>query len=188
MRKLLWMLVAVAMLGGGVSAWAKDKTASGDKGKALTTVNGTIKVDGEKLNMEKSTIQNYSRWLDLKTGTLYRRLSWETSSGKQVEITWRRFMNPQDRFVCVQDVTVTPSQAAELTVESFIDNNVRTNGFDKFVDSSVKSLGDLIISEVITNRLNRVVTASQCFYTLPMLQQIEALSSRKITARVSFQL
>jgi len=51
MRKLLWMLVAVAMLGGGVSVWAKDKTASGDKGKAPTTVNGTIKVDGEKITI-----------------------------------------------------------------------------------------------------------------------------------------
>ncbi len=147
-----------------------------------------IKVDGEKLNMEKSTIQNYSRWLDLKTGTLYRRLSWETSSGKQVEITWRRFMNPQDRFVCVQDVTVTPSQAAELTVESFIDNNVRTNGFDKYIDSSVKAQGDLIVSDAVTNRLNRVVTASQCFYNLPMLQKIEKLSARKIAGCASFQL
>jgi hypothetical protein len=50
MRKLLWMLVAVAMLGGGVSAWAKDKTASGDKSKA-TTVNGLIKVDGDKITI-----------------------------------------------------------------------------------------------------------------------------------------
>ncbi len=49
MKKVLWMLVAVAVLGFSVSAMAKDK--GGDKGKAPTTVNGTIKVDGEKITI-----------------------------------------------------------------------------------------------------------------------------------------
>lgn len=51
MRKFLWMLLAVALLGVGASAVAKDKPASGDKGKAPTTVNGLIKVDGEKITI-----------------------------------------------------------------------------------------------------------------------------------------
>jgi kojibiose phosphorylase len=147
-----------------------------------------IKVDGEKLDMEKSKIHNHCRWLELKTGTLYRRLSWETSSGKQVDITWRRFMNPQDRFMCVQDVAISSSQAVELALESFIDNNVRTNGFDKFVDCRVKAQADLIVSDVVTNRLNRVITASQCFYNLPVVQKIEEISARKIAACALFHL
>ncbi len=51
MKKVMWMLVAVMMLGCTVGVMAKDKT-TGDKGKAAqTTVNGTIKVDGEKLTI-----------------------------------------------------------------------------------------------------------------------------------------
>ncbi|MCX7008010.1 MAG: hypothetical protein NTY53_12315 [Kiritimatiellaeota bacterium] len=49
MKKVLWMLVAVAMLGFGVSTMAKDKPAGGDKGAKPTpvTVSGTVKVDGD---------------------------------------------------------------------------------------------------------------------------------------------
>ena len=49
MKKVLWMLVAVAVLGCGVSVMAKDKAATGDKGAKPTpvTVSGTVKVDGD---------------------------------------------------------------------------------------------------------------------------------------------
>jgi len=52
MKKVLWMLVAVAMLGCGASALAKEKAAGGDKAKAHkppTAVSGTVKVDGDKI-------------------------------------------------------------------------------------------------------------------------------------------
>ena len=49
MKKVLWMLVAVAML--GLSAVAKDASATGDKPahKPPVTVSGTVKVDGDKV-------------------------------------------------------------------------------------------------------------------------------------------
>ena len=37
-------------------------------------------VDGEKLDMEASEIENYTRWLNMKTATLYR-TSWSRSCG-----------------------------------------------------------------------------------------------------------
>ncbi len=51
MKKVLWMLVAVAML--GLTAVAKDAAAGGDKGHAKpTTVSGTVKVDGDKITIK----------------------------------------------------------------------------------------------------------------------------------------
>ena len=51
MKKVLWMLVAVAML--GLSVVAKDAAAGGDKAKGAhkppVTVSGTVKVDGDKI-------------------------------------------------------------------------------------------------------------------------------------------
>jgi kojibiose phosphorylase len=146
-----------------------------------------IHVDGEKLDVEQSAIREYRRWLDLRTGTLYRRVLWETRSGKPVEIVWRRYMNPAHRFACVQDVTITPAQAASVTVESYVDNNVRTNGYDKFAHFAVGARGDLLHSAVTTNRENHIVTASQCFYSLPVTQEIAA-AERRITASASFHL
>jgi hypothetical protein len=49
MKKVLWMLVAVAML--GMCSVAKAQAAAGDKPahKAPVTVNGTVKVDGDNV-------------------------------------------------------------------------------------------------------------------------------------------
>jgi len=46
MKKVLWMLVAVAVLGFGVSTMAKDKTTGSSKATPVT-VTGTVKVDGD---------------------------------------------------------------------------------------------------------------------------------------------
>ena len=51
MKKVLWMLVAVAMLGFG--AMAKDQAAGGDKPahKPPVTVSGIVKVDGDTITI-----------------------------------------------------------------------------------------------------------------------------------------
>ena len=146
-----------------------------------------LKVDGEKLDLEKSSIQKYRRWLNLLSATLYRSVVWKTQKGKLVEITWRRYMNPEDRFVCVQDVVVRLSEAAEVVVESFVDNNVRTNGFDNFISAKVAAQGEMIFSDVTTNDQNRIVTASQCFFNRAAVQQA-VLTERRATSRAIFEL
>ncbi|MBI9048663.1 MAG: glycoside hydrolase family 65 protein [Anaerolineaceae bacterium] len=146
-----------------------------------------IVVDDEKLDLEHSNIHDYCRWLDLQTGTLYRRITWKTHSGKQVKIAWRRYMNPKDRFACVQDVNLIVDQPANVIVESYLDSNVRTNGFDKFIRYSVGAEGELIYSDVQTNLENRIVTASQCFYNLQNKQKV-SLTTRKATSNTSFYL
>lgn len=146
-----------------------------------------IHVDGEKLDLEHGEISGYCRWLDLLSGTLYRCVVWQTRSGKQVEITWRRYMDPQERFACVQDVNLTLSQSAEVVVESFVDNNVRTNGFDKFTRFLVGAQGNLLFSDVVTNLQNRIVTASQCWYNIPVQQMVD-LAARRATGSATFHL
>jgi hypothetical protein len=48
MKKVLWMLVAVAML--GLNAMAAGDKPAGDKGhKPPVTINGTVKVDGDNV-------------------------------------------------------------------------------------------------------------------------------------------
>jgi len=144
-----------------------------------------IHVDGEKLDLEQGKILEYCRWLDLQTGTLYRHVLWETSSGKQVDVTWQRYMNPEDRFACIQDVNLTVSQDAEVVIESFVDSDIRTNGFDKFARFSVGAEGDLLFSDVETNLQNRIITASQCFYNLPTQQKVD-LTVRRVTGSARF--
>jgi len=82
-----------------------------------------INVDGEKLDMEKSCISEYYRWLDMKTATLYRVFTWDTGSGKK-ELLFKRFMDPEQKFVCVQQVLIKMiSGNVDIVVKSYIDND-----------------------------------------------------------------
>lgn len=143
---------------------------------------------GEKLDMEKSRVSGYCRWLDLKTATLYRVLTWETAAGKKLELCFRRFMSPEKKFVCVQELKIRMlSGAADITVKSFIDNDVRTNGYDKYRKRKTDSDGDVIYSDITTNLDGRVVTVSRMAGLPPGSLEINA-EERRINAASTFRL
>lgn len=146
-----------------------------------------VRVDGEKLDLENSNLDYYLRWLDLKTGTLYRHVIWKTQTGKSVEIIWRRYMNLKERFSCVQDVSLKVDRMADVVIDSYVDNDVRTNGFDKFIHFAVGTNGDLIYSEVETNLNNHILTASQCFFDRHG-DSTTVQSERRVTSRTAFNL
>ena len=85
-----------------------------------------VSVDGERLDMEHGTIFDYHRWLDIQQATLYRTFVWQTGSGKKINLLFRRFMNPELRFTCVQECKITMLEGdGQITIESAVDNNVR---------------------------------------------------------------
>lgn len=122
-----------------------------------------VYADGEKLDMEKSDISDYCRWLDMKTATLYRTFTWNIKSGKKLELLFERFMDPEARFVCVQQLKLRAlSGETDIEVTSYVDNDIRTNGFDKFTERKTDDNGDnLIFSDITTNMGGRVITASK---------------------------
>ena len=52
-----------------------------------------IWVNGRRFDMSQSGIRDYARWLDLRDGTLNRRLVWEIDAETAVELRWSRFAN-----------------------------------------------------------------------------------------------
>lgn len=148
-----------------------------------------VYADGEKLDMENSDISSYCRWLDMKTATLYRTFIWTTKSGKKLELMFKRFMNPETRFVCVQQLFIQMiSGKAEIQVKSYVDNDVRTNGFDKFKERSVDDNGDNIIySDITTNLGGRVITASKMINNRSDAYEVNK-SERRVSSSSSFSL
>jgi len=148
-----------------------------------------LSADGEKLDLEHSCIAGYRRWLDLRTATLYRTLTWHTRSGGSVDVRFMRFMDPHLRFVCVQrcDLAMV-SGDSRVTVTSFVDNDVRTNGYDKFAERHVGHAdAAMIYSDVTTNIGNRVITAS-AMATDPAGDARIVAEPRRISARTAFRL
>jgi len=72
-------------------------------------------------------------------------------------------MNPDDKFICVQELEIKAiSGDAEIVLKSYIDNDTRTNGYDKFVNRAIGFAADRVIySDVTGNLEDRIITVSR---------------------------
>lgn len=52
-----------------------------------------LEVDGERLNLFAGKLLDYRRELNMRTGILTRQIQWQTSTGKQIEITIERLVS-----------------------------------------------------------------------------------------------
>lgn len=67
-----------------------------------------IVIDGETLDIAKSGVRDFVRWLDMSKGILNREFVWNTSSGKSVKITFKRFLSMTDPKAGCQSVSFKP--------------------------------------------------------------------------------
>jgi alpha,alpha-trehalose phosphorylase len=77
-----------------------------------------LTVDGEQLHLPSAKLPEYERTLDMRAGTLDRRLLWETSSGKQVRLISRRLVSFQHRNLAAISYQVTMLDSAATVVVS----------------------------------------------------------------------
>lgn len=87
-------------------------------------------VDGEKLDMRQSDIREYRRAFSFETATLTRTLTWTTRSGAHIDVTFERFVSAARPHLCVQRLVLTSDRDVSLTIQSGIDSDVRTSGYD----------------------------------------------------------
>jgi len=148
-----------------------------------------VHADGEKLDMETGKITGYKRWLDMKAATLFRTFIWETKSGAVLNILLKRYMNPDDRFVTVQEISINAiSGNAQIMLKSYIDNDVRTNGCDKFVSHAVGFAADRVIYSDVTGNLgDRIITVSRLVSEKSKYHTIEQ-EDRKVSASLLFKI
>ncbi|MDF2631705.1 MAG: Kojibiose phosphorylase [Caproiciproducens sp.] len=55
-----------------------------------------LQIDGEVLDLNAAEFRNFVRILNLKTGILTRSFVWRTKTGKEVELTFERFLSMQE--------------------------------------------------------------------------------------------
>ena len=67
-----------------------------------------IVLDGETFSMASGSLLRYRRVLDLRTGLLRRDLTWQSPSGRTVELAFERFASMADRDVAASRVAITP--------------------------------------------------------------------------------
>ena len=85
----------------------------------------SIEVDGEKLCIGKSRIENFVRELSMRDGTLERSFVWQTASEKRLKLRFLRFVSMCESTAAYQCIELTPLNfSGAVTVECGIDFNV----------------------------------------------------------------
>lgn len=84
-----------------------------------------IWLDGEQLDLANVSFSEFSRWLDMKKGTLYRRFTWETASGKKLECTFVRFLNMSNSYMGCQRIALRALNfSGEITLRTGLDFSI----------------------------------------------------------------
>jgi beta-phosphoglucomutase len=67
-----------------------------------------IEIDGEKFSLEHVQYSHYSRTLDLQKGTLERKVTWTTKTGKITELCFKRIVSLSHQHTAAIQVSVKP--------------------------------------------------------------------------------
>ncbi len=72
-----------------------------------------VELDGEMLDLARCSISDFRQELDLKTGELQRGFVWNTASGKQLKITFSRFLSMPFKELAFQRIRFLPLNFSE---------------------------------------------------------------------------
>ena len=109
-------------------------------------------VDGERLEMTRCSIAAYTRCLNLRNGVVTRSFRWTTRSGAHLDVAFERFIHMSRPHLAVQRMTVRADRAIGLNIQTGIDSDIRTSGFDHLAQRDIAPLGaDGLICRVVTD-------------------------------------
>ncbi len=85
-----------------------------------------IEVDGETLDLAKSTASDFRRTLNFRTGELRREFIWETASGKKLRLVFSRLLSMETKELACQQIRLTPLNfSGKVTLTLGLDFSVR---------------------------------------------------------------
>jgi maltose phosphorylase len=105
-------------------------------------------VDGEQLDLAKSKFSGFIRKLDMHQGLLTREFVWETTSGKQLKVTFLRFTDMKSTHIGCQRILVEPLNfSGEVQFRSGLEFNTHYEigaGWDQTGEGGFQQDGQVI--------------------------------------------
>ncbi|MGZ9585278.1 glycoside hydrolase family 65 protein [Paenibacillus marinisediminis] len=153
-----------------------------------------IYIDGEQFHLEKGSIEQYSRVLNLRIGELTRRVRWHNGKGNIVEMVFRRFVSLHNKHLLGMKVELTPHMASEITIKSGINGQVTNSGAQHFIEGDKRIHDKKVIQYTATTTESHIHVVTHCQHrflvdgtevnTEPRL----SIERRKATVEHSFSL
>jgi len=121
-----------------------------------------IRFNGESFHLEKGSIEQYSRQLNLRIGELTRRILWRNSKGNVVEMVFRRFVSLHNKHLLGMRVELTPQMATEVTVQSGINGQVTNSGAQHFMEGDKRIHNKKMIQYTATTTESKIDVVTHC--------------------------
>lgn len=137
--------------------------------------------ESERFDMELSQYSDLNRNLNMDNSVLTRSFVWHRGP-VDIQVEFQRYCSMANKHVIVQEISLTASQDTEIDLESFIDANVTTNGYQHF--TSIEGVCDQGLAVyVTTDTEQKVGLFSRCegaSLTEPIYQEMD--ESNRIVA------
>lgn len=94
-----------------------------------------IEIDGEQLDINKQEVLSFQRQLDMKTGTLTRKMKVRFKNGKEIEVESLRFCSMHEEEIAAIRYVVTPLNfSGNVKFTPYLDGNVMNHdsNYDEF--------------------------------------------------------
>lgn len=87
-----------------------------------------VLVNGERFAMDRGSVEQFGRVLDLRTGLLTRMVVWRSRQGTRVTLTFERFASLAEPHALLLRVRIVPHQDAELQIQADLNGNAISEG------------------------------------------------------------
>ncbi|MHA5067614.1 glycoside hydrolase family 65 protein [Cetobacterium somerae] len=125
-----------------------------------------ITLDGERLDLEKGELKNYSRDLNLKTGVITREFNW-TFKGKEYHFISRRFVSLKELNLMAMEVEIIPLNIdSTIIISSGIDGQVTNSGAQHFHEGEKRIYNKKFIEMISTTTTTKIGFVQMTTHTL----------------------
>lgn len=98
-----------------------------------------LTLDGEVFSMLTGTVHSYERYLDMNTGELVRKITWENSAHKKYQINFRRFVSKAAKHLIAAKLEVIPLTGdMKVKVRTGIDGQQTNFGTQQLKELSLR--------------------------------------------------
>jgi len=141
-----------------------------------------IFIDGEQLDLAKCKFHDFKRVLDMKTGTLSREFTWETSAGKLLKLSFLRFTSMEISSLGCQKITFEPVNfSGTVEVQSCLDFSTihESTGKNYWTVLRKQKAGGIVANLALTSISGQQVFSSFKL-NLPSLLETKLIENEKM--------
>ncbi len=119
-----------------------------------------INLGGHPFGMDKGTVKNYERTLNLKNGEVTRNFHWTSERKEEFRFSFKRMVSMENEHVIANVIEITPvTEDIEVEIESGIDGTMTNTGSQHFSEGARRMYENRFLEMVSETTQSQVLAA-----------------------------